>query len=106
MNIEGSAKFVYEYRLVLVMRIEVSSIFGEFMGIECASSRTHTSVCFNSDADLGFHWESFIKKLKKYLAPFRKKLSESLQYSFALAMDLNVYLYFAFFWKNFFRKLI
>ncbi len=37
MSIEGSAKFVYEYRMVLVMRIEVSLIFGEFMGIECAS---------------------------------------------------------------------
>ena len=41
MSIEGSAKFVYEYRLVLVMRIEVSLIFGEFMGIECASFCKH-----------------------------------------------------------------
>ena len=38
MSIEGSAKIVYEYRLVLVMRIEVSLFLGEFMGIECASS--------------------------------------------------------------------
>ncbi len=33
MSIEGSAKFVYEYPLVLVVRIEVSLIFVEFMGI-------------------------------------------------------------------------
>ncbi len=38
MSIEGSAKFIYVYRLVLVTRIEVYQIWGIFMGIECASS--------------------------------------------------------------------
>ena len=38
MRIEGSAKFHYEYRIVPVMRIEVTSIFRHFMSIECASN--------------------------------------------------------------------
>ncbi len=46
MSMEGSAKFVYEHRLVLVMRIEVSLILGEFMGIECASCRSADFIFF------------------------------------------------------------
>ncbi len=51
MSIEGSAKFVYEHRLVLVMRIEVSLIFGEFMGIECASSHYMYPILYGGGAE-------------------------------------------------------
>ncbi len=44
MSIEGLAKFIYAYRLVLVMRIEVYQNWGIFMGIECASVTPHSDI--------------------------------------------------------------
>ncbi len=41
-------KFVYEYRLVLVMRIEVSATLVIFMGIECASLLSMMLYSFNA----------------------------------------------------------
>ncbi len=37
MSIKGSAKFIYAYWQVLVMRIKVDQIWGIFMGIKCTS---------------------------------------------------------------------